>query len=267
MAKTPGSLYRSIICCGLLMASSAHAELLTENGSFITHPGAGAAGGDVSAVQTGLGLSDFGFNASSASSLRISDDFTVNGTGWDIESITLYAYQSPPGLSFSAASLQIWDGQPGSGGASVVWGDTSTNRLATSSPTQIYRAADTSLTNADRQIVQLTLDTNGLSLSSGSYWLDFDISSTNSAQIPPVSIEGQTTTGDAMQQSGGTWQDLQDSGTNTAQGVPFEIHGTRSQATYTGSTAATPVPILSPFGLLVVSFSLFGIGYRVLRRR
>lgn len=269
MTKKPSCFHKALLFSCLIIAANANAELLHDNGDLITHHGAGTAGGDVSAVQTNIGLSTFGFDASSSGARRISDDFTISSrdSEWNIATIVLYAYQTPPGTSYSAATLRIWDAQPGSSGASVVWGDTSTNLLSSSSPTQTYRAADTNLTDANRRITLLTLDTSGLTLPTGDYWLDFDISASNSSQVPPITILDQTTTGNAIQHSAGEWQPLLDSGTNTPQAVPFEINGTRQAAITPPQSTAQPVPLLSPFNLAFIALMLLSFGYKVLRRR
>ena len=43
---------------------------------------------------------------------------------------------------------------------------------------------------------------------------------------PPVTIDGQTSTGDAQQMVGGVWQPVVDAGLQTPLGAPFIIEGT-----------------------------------------
>ena len=72
----------------------------------------------------------------------------------------------------------------------------------------------------------------GITLPEGVYWLDWttDGSLTSGPWAPPVTILGQTTTGDAMQftSSTGSWGPALDTGTSTQQGMPFIIEGTVS---------------------------------------
>ena len=70
--------------------------------------------------------------------------------GWNISTITFYAYQtgSTTTTTINNVNLRIWNGVPGAGGSSVVFGDTTTNRLAGSSFSNIYRVLDTGLTDA-----------------------------------------------------------------------------------------------------------------------
>ena len=115
------------------------AAILFDNGPLTTHPGGGFGGANASAVQTALGLTTFGFGHAITSGFRMADDFTVPAGGWNISTITFYAYQtgSTTTTTIDNVNLQIWNGVPGVG--SVVFGDTTTNRLAGSSFSNSYR--------------------------------------------------------------------------------------------------------------------------------
>ncbi len=80
---------------------------------------------------------------------RVADDFTVGGSGWLIGNITFFGYQtgSTTTSTFTAVNLRIWDGPPNVGTSMVVFGDTTTNRLVSSTWTNIYRVLDTALTD------------------------------------------------------------------------------------------------------------------------
>ena len=105
--------------------------LLYDNGPLINSAGTGAGGADESVLQSvSLGLNILGFGHQLSAGNRIADDFTVaHAGGWDVSTITFYAYQtgSPTTSTLTGANLQIWDGDPSVGGSSVIWGDTATN--------------------------------------------------------------------------------------------------------------------------------------------
>ena len=78
---------------------------------------------------------------------RQADNFIVPvGETWTINSVSTYTYQAGfAGTTspFTAASLQIWNGRPGDAGSAVIFGDTTTNRLATSTDANILRVFNT----------------------------------------------------------------------------------------------------------------------------
>ena len=206
--------------------------LLHDNGPLVNSPGTGVGGADESVLQSvTLGMNTLGFGHQVSAGNRIADDFTVtDSAGWDVSTITFFAYQtgSPTTSTITAVNLQIWDGPPDAGGT-VIWGDTATNVLATTIWSNIYRVSETtSGTSADRPIMANTVTVN-TTLPAGTYWLDWQTDGTLSSGpwAPPITINGQATTGNAIQwtSSGGAWQQALDSGTVTQQGFPFVIDG------------------------------------------
>lgn len=197
---------------------------LYDNGPLVTNPGAGSGGADVSALQTGLGMGTYGFGYQVSAGNRLADDFTVDGGGWFIETITFFGYQtgSSTTSSFTGMNLQIWDGPPDNPASMVVFGDTTTNVLGNSVWSNIYRTLDTDLLASDRPIMANTVTVNTF-LPAGTYWLDFqaDGSLASGPWAPPVSILGQTTTGNALQYTG-AWAPVSDVG---GQDFPFIIEG------------------------------------------
>jgi hypothetical protein len=204
--------------------------VLYDNGPLVTNPGGGAGGNDASALQTALGMNSYGLGQALSSGYRIADDFTVPAGGWQIDTITLFAYQTGSGTTstINHVNLQIWNGRPGDAGATVVWGDTATNRLGSSIWSNIYRVTDTTLTNTDRPVMSDVVNV-GTALPAGTYWLDFQTGGTGASGpwAPPITILGQVTTGNAIQwdPSTSTWNPANDGGTLTQQGFPFVIEG------------------------------------------
>jgi len=203
--------------------------VLYDNGPLVTHPGGGAGGADASALQTALGMNTYGAGAQQSAGNRVAEDVVVPGQ-WYVDTITFFAYQTGSGTTstITGLNLQIWDGPPNAGGT-VIWGNTTTNIMASTAFSNIYRVLDTALTNADRPIMAV-VGTVGTMLPAGTYWLDWQFNGTLSSGPwqPPISILGQTTTGNAMQYTSTGWANLTDTGTLTPQGLPFIIDGTAS---------------------------------------
>ncbi|MGB3975777.1 MAG: kelch repeat-containing protein, partial [bacterium] len=150
------------------------------------------------------------------------------GETWNIESIIFYSYQTGSGTTstLNGVYFQIWNGSPDLAASAVVWGDLTTNRMTSTGWTGIYRVLDTGPSDTTRPIMYAQCDV-AFTLSEGTYWIDWMVNGTGASGPwqPPISILGQTTTGNAMQNTG-SWAAAMDSGTNTQQGCPFEIRGT-----------------------------------------
>ena len=201
--------------------------VLYDNGPLVTHPGGGAGGADVSAVQNALGMTTNGFGNQFSAGYSLADDFTVtDAAGWQIDDITFFGYQtgSPTTSTITGLYVQIWDGPPNAGGA-VVWGDLTTNRLLTTGWSNIYRAADGTLTATNRPVMD-SVATIGTTLAQGTYWLQWsaDGSLASGPWAPPITILGQTTTGNALQYTT-AWAAIADVSSLTPQGLPFIING------------------------------------------
>jgi hypothetical protein len=201
--------------------------VLYDNGPLVTNPGGGAGGADLSALQVSLGMNTLGAGHQFSLGYSIADDFTVtDAAGWQIDTISFFAYQtnSPTTSTITGVYVAIWDAPPNAGGT-VVWGDQTTNRLLTTGWSNIYRASDTTPTATNRPIME-NVATIGTSLAQGTYWVQWstDGSLSSGPWAPPISILGQTTTGNALQYTT-AWADLTDSGTLTPQGLPFIING------------------------------------------
>jgi hypothetical protein len=210
--------------------------LLFDGGPMITHPGGGAGGSDASAVQTALLMSLYGFGAQISAGNSMADDFTVTGAGWNIDEMQFFTYQTGSTTTSTITDLriQIYNGPPNAGGT-VVWGDLTTNRLTLTSFTNIYRVLDTGLSNNQRPIMRAVAQLSpAVNLAPGTYWVEFQFGGTLSSGpwAPPVSILGQTTTGNALQKTSTGWAQALDTGSGSVQGMPFLIMGTEAGAAY-----------------------------------
>ena len=229
--------------------------VLYDNGSLVNCAGCGVGGADESVLQsTSLLMSTLGFGNQAVVGNRMADDFTVDGNGWALNTVTFFAYQSfsPTDSTMTAVNLQIWDGPPNDLGSQVIWGDLTTNILASTSWSGIYRVSEsTTGANTDRPIMANVVDLGGLYLPAGTYWLDWQTagSLTSGPWAPPITINGETTTGNAMQFTG-SWAAANDGGTLTQQGMPFIIEGENS-----GCSLSYDIPwvSVSPISGTVVS--------------
>jgi len=191
-----------------------------DNGPLVNKPGAGAGGADASAVQTALRMGSVGFNHSVAAGQRIADDFTLDACN-TIEEITFYAYQtgSTTNSTITGLNYQIWDGPPNDPHSRVIFGDAQTNRLLRTQFAGIYRVIGTATGNTQRPIMA-NVAAAGITLARGTYWLDWqtDGSLSSGPLAPPITINGQTTTGNALGFANGVWTPVVDVG---PQGFPF----------------------------------------------
>ena len=209
----------------LVMAVPASANLW-DNGPLITHPGGGFGGADASALQVDLGMGTYGYGHQFLNGYTIADDFEVGGEGWMIDTIDFFAYQTGSDLNSTITGLyvKIYDGEPGAGG-NLIWGDMTTNVLAATGWTGIYRNKTDDLMGNGRPIMQNTA-TVGLTLGAGTYWVEWatDGQLSSGPWAPPITILGQIGTGNGLQSldGGATYAPVIDL---EGQGFPFIISG------------------------------------------
>lgn len=208
--------------------------VLFDNGPVITHPGAGFENADVSMVQSDLDLVGFGFGAVKSENFdnRLADDFEVTSPlGWQLQLAEVHTYQSGSGTesTIEQANFRIWNGVPGEEGSNVVYGDGASDSLLSSDFSGIYRTPAANFADTSRPLMLNTLDMSQVFLPPGTYWLDVQFSGSlgNGPWIPPVTILGEDTTGDALQyfSSSSSWSPAIDTGPSTAQGMPFVLRG------------------------------------------
>lgn len=152
--------------------------------------------------------------------------------------------------------MRVWNGQPGTTGATVIFGDATTNRKGTSTDALAYRIfnsaypAPGSTVGTTRKIWEVqALVSPALVLQPGTYWVDWSSTATNSAAhfYVPVTVTGSRTQAgtNAIQGAGSgaatTWAPIVDAGTSTAspvnQDMAFRVFGTSTPlATRAGQT-------------------------------
>lgn len=219
-----------LLLVALLVAAPAAAEVLYDNGPIVTSTGSGHEGADESVVQDeSLGNRTYGFGHDGASMNRVADDFAVpSGEIWRLDEVQFYAYQpgSTTTSTFDSTNLRIWNGPPGETGSQVVFGDTTTNRLVGTHFTHVYRRAEsTGPGDTSRPVMRNTVDTGGVLLEAGIYWLDWQAEGSldNGSWAVPVTVESLKTTGNGLQSvlGGGFFPALSEG----QQGFAFTLFG------------------------------------------
>lgn len=184
----------------------------------------------------------FGFGNNGAAGFRMADGFTIPaGQTWAITAIQFYNYQtySTTTSTMTGVTVRIWNGPPNVGTSTIIFGDTTTNRLSASTWTNSYRVAENAQTDTTRPIMQNTA-TISTTLRAGTYWVDWGTTGSlaSGPWAVPITIIGQTTTGDALQFNGTTWAAALDG--TFPQGMPFIIEGVPVGNTPTATATSDP---------------------------
>ena len=243
----------------------APSAVLYDNGPLVTHPGGGAGGADESRLQsTSLGMNTLGFGDQVLNGNWVADDFQITAAyGWILDSATFFHYQTGSTTTSTITSVvwRIYNGQPGAGGTMIFNG----SGLVSSLFTNIYRTSETTVGATNRPIMASTVDLGGIVLAPGTYWLAWQADGTlaSGPWAPPVTILGQTTTGNGLQDlaNAGTWGPANDSGTLTQQGFPFILEGEIVQV------SVLEIPTLGIAGLAALALLLGAASLLFLRRR
>jgi hypothetical protein len=188
---------------------------------------------------------------------RCADDFNVPvGQTWTINQVLVFAYQTGFAGATSpitAGTLRIWNGRPGDAASTIIFGDTTTNRLASSTDSGFFRifssvvgvgAAGPTAPVTNRRVWQNNLTVSpALVLPAGNYWIDWNttIGATTAHFAPPATISGiRAVPGqNARQFTGTAWVDVVDAGQaptgapvpgTVVQDFPFKLDGSVSGA-------------------------------------
>ena len=209
----------------------APAGVLYDNGPLVNAPGGGFGGADGSLLQSAIAMTVYGFGHQVLNNNSMADDFVVPAPGWTVDEMQFFAYQtgSTTTSTINDVRVQIWDGDPTAGG-NIIWGDMTTNRLASSVFSNIYRAIDTSPLASNRPIMVQTT-TIGTTLAPGTYWVQWMTGGTlaSGPWAPPITINGVTNTGNGKQNLAGVWGNAMDG--TFPQGLPFIVLGAVSGGT------------------------------------
>lgn len=213
-------------------------NILFDNGQLVNLPSNGCNGLDASIVDQNLGLNIYGIRAQ-RDLISIADDFYCYAD-WHIDSIKFFVFQTMASVpTINGVFVRIYDGDPIYGG-NVIYGDLLTNVLARIGFTDIYRALNTTPTNCDRRLQEIIVNFN-LDLSPGHYWIEYTFTGDTNLTgpwVPPITIDGVQTTGDAIYYTNGYWYYF--SSGAYQQGIPFIIYGLSEDCNI--QNAANPFP-------------------------
>lgn len=205
--------------------------------------------GNLTEANTSAGFS------SPAGQFRLADDFTVPANeNWTLTAVNVFTYKTGAAATpspFTAGTLEIWNGRPGDVGATVLCGDTTTNVLAASTDTNLFRLFNSavpppgSAVGTTRRIWQnrLTVPAGcaGTDFFTGgnTYWISWDTTdSVAGAHFAPsnVVLGSRSDPGANARQltvSSSTWTDVIDAGNPATapdypQDFPFTLEGSIS---------------------------------------
>ena len=183
--------------------------VLWNNGPLVSHPGQGYGGLDASAINDPYSTL-YGSNVNNNLEYAMADDYVL-ATASEVQTFDFYSYQTlatggSTTSTITGCYVQIWDKSPAMGG-SVIWGDMTTNRMATSAFCNIYRVTGTALTNNLRPIMKVTANV-GQTLPAGHYYVQwaFTGSAASGPWAPPATFWGQPENGNALQKTTSGWQ-------------------------------------------------------------
>ncbi len=186
-----------------------------------------------------------------ATVFRCADDFNVPvGQTWTINQVIVFAYQTGFAGATSpitAATLRIWNGRPGDAGSTIIFGDTTTNRLATSTDSGLWRIFNSLVGFAanpppapvtNRRVWQNNINVAPAAvLTAGNYWIDWNTAIGTAAHFAPsiTMTGGRAVPGqNGRQFTGAAWGDTLDAGQaptgapvppSLRQDFPFKLDG------------------------------------------
>lgn len=194
-----------------------------------------------SSTLAGVGCQVIGATTSN----RCADDFNVPpGQTWTINQVIYFVYQANAAVNpVVGANLRIWNGRPADVGSTIIFGDTTTNRLASSVDSGMFRIFNSgppnnTATGTTRRLWRVTVNVApALVVTSGNYWIDFQTDGGAAGNFTPTN----TITGtrgapgwNARQFIGPPtntgWADTFDDGTpvtaaNVPNDFPFKLEG------------------------------------------
>ena len=271
-------LLQSLMILGLFcfMSGSLHAQQYV-NGALATGANssngtAAPAGYQWSEVQ--VGNVNAGFGAQITGGLTIADDFTIAAGTWTVSKVTVYAYSTGyTGTTspFEDLRLQIFNTDPSVGTPVPVFGDLTTNRLTSSSSSNLYRIFNAT-PGTTREVWKLEANISTV-LPAGTYWIEWQTgvnAALTSNFTPPSTVSGSTTqAGNNAKQhdlTANTWSAVVDGTTipNNFQDFHFKIDYATSGCTGTPDPGTTISSVANacigvPFNLGITN-TVTGIG-------
>jgi hypothetical protein len=225
-----------VLSAAATLAHASLGDLLYDRSNVRTGIGNGADGADTSSVAANASYPGYPFPQSLTPPVGVAEQFTLSSLSL-VNSVVVLAdstwpsYGVPPNSPFFGATMNIWNGQPGVAGSTIV---ASSNLLTDSRWTGIYRVGRSDLTFPLRPIMSLTLGFNNVALTDGTYYAAWSITllvpggTVYEAECPPVmNPDGTMPVGTALQTLDGTqWTGVVDLGAGHQIGLPIEVTGT-----------------------------------------
>ncbi len=253
-----------LFCAFSFASQAANSAVLYDNSNIRTGTGNGFMGANTSAISAPQTAFGYGENGTTAPQVQLADQFTLASAS-TISSIVFNGYSTstypfPPTSPFTSATLNIWNAQPGQAGSVVLF---TSNTLSMTAWTGVYRVTGTTLTNAQRPVMSLTMSFANVALMAGTYWASWTVTGVGAPGVstsvfcPPVmNADGTTQAGNALQSldSGATWAPVADPAGGLRPSVPLTVNGT-----------AIPEP--STVGLMLLGGGGFLVGAIRARRR
>ncbi len=163
----------------------------------------------------------FGLGVQVSAGNSVADDFTVTGGGWNVESVSLYAYQTnATAFGFTSATWSIVSGS--ANGAVVASGSVTPGNGGLEG----YRVTSTTLTSTARGIYELQLDIPDINLAAGTYWLRWSLVGDSLFSGPWQPLTADNEVGNLEQSIGnGAFAPWADAGSGLGAEAPFALHG------------------------------------------
>ena len=238
-----GEMRRLFVFLIGVAATLAHATLgdvLYDRSNVRTGIGNGANGADTSSVAANASYAGYPFPQPLTPPVWVAERFTLSSLSL-VNSVVVLAdstwpsYGVPPNSPFFGAAMNIWNGQPGAAGSTIV---ASSNFLSNSHTgsrwTGIYRVGPSALTSELGPIMSLPFGFDNVALTEGTYYAAWSITLlipggiVYDAECPPVmNPDGTMPVGTALQTLDGTqWTEIVDPGAGYQIGLPIQVTGT-----------------------------------------
>lgn len=215
--------------------TTAGAVTLFDSSNILTGTGNGANGANTSSIASTSTTYGYSENSVGTSTISLAEDFTLS-SGSTVNLITFDAYSTStypanPTSPFTGATVNIWNAQPGTAGAVILF---TSSTLATTAWTGIYRVTSTTLTNSQRPVFTLSVSFNNVALAAGNYWASWSVTSLVSPGVatsvftpPLMNTDGTQPTGNAIQSTtgGASWIALTDASTGVTNRLPLTVAG------------------------------------------
>lgn len=180
--------------CALAFAASVQASVLHDNGGFITNPtgGTGTIAGQPISQSDPFQFpnnpsifSTTGVGATIGVDTAVADDFTVTGAGWDLDSLTVYAFQtSQTTATVHTINVNLWTAAPYNAGSPGPLPDplpqpvlVSDLSMPAGPGTFVAHRQSSTGTASNRPVFAYTVSLDGLpnqgELDPGNYWIEW----------------------------------------------------------------------------------------------